>query len=190
MTSINPYSKDISVLIYVLETIINAIWLMMPAYTFNMCAVLFGGGTPIDLGRKFMDGKRILGDGKTYRGSTGGIFGGIAMGVGQGTIAPNLGLSCFTIPALICLSFGAMAGDVAKSLLKRRVGLERGAPLPLVDQLDFVFGALIVTAIFCYEWFIKNFTPWIIITIIVLTPILHKLFNIIGYKIGKKEVPW
>lgn len=155
-----------------------------------MCAVLWGGGTPIDLGRKFRDGKRMLGDGKTYNGFIGGVFGGIVMGVGQNIIAPCLGLPPFTIPALICLPMGAIMGDATKSFLKRRAGLESGAPLPLVDQLDFVFGALILTAIFSYGWFIENFTLWIIITIIVLTPILHKLFNIIGYKIGKKDVPW
>ncbi len=132
----------------------------------------------------------MLGDGKTYRGFIGGVFGGIVVGAGQNIIAPDLGFPYFTIPALICLPLGAMTGDATKSFLKRRAGHECGAPLPLVDQLDFVFGALIFTAIFSYAWFIANFTPWIIITIIVLTPILHKLFNIIGYKIGKKDVPW
>ncbi len=172
-----------------LETIITAVWLMMPAYISNICAVLCGGGTPIDLERKFRDGKRILGDGKTYRGFIGGVFGGIVMGVGQNTIAPE-GLPLFTIPALICLPMGAMTGDITKSFFKRRIGLDSGAPLPLIDQLDFVFGALIFTAIFSYDWVIANFTPWTIITILVLTPVLHILFNIIGYKIGKKDVPW
>ena len=132
----------------------------------------------------------MLGDGKTYNGFIGGVFGGIVMGAGQNIIAPDLGLPHFTIPALICLPLGAMMGDTTKSFLKRRAGHECGVPLPLVDQLDFVFGALIFTAIFSYGWFIENFTLWVIITIIVLTPILHKLFNIIGYKIGKKDVPW
>jgi len=38
----------------------QAIWLMLPAYTANPMAVVFGGGTPIDLGKKWIDGKRIL----------------------------------------------------------------------------------------------------------------------------------
>ncbi len=43
--------------------VVKTIWLLLPAYTPNNFAVLFGGGTPIDLGKKFIDGKRILGDG-------------------------------------------------------------------------------------------------------------------------------
>ena len=50
---------------------------MLPAYLPNPIAALVGGGTPIDLGRNFTDGKRVFGDGKTYRGLIIGIFAGI-----------------------------------------------------------------------------------------------------------------
>ncbi len=51
-----------------LETIVIAFWAMLPAYVPNNAAVLAGGGRPIDGGRTW-DGKRVLGDGKTWRGT-------------------------------------------------------------------------------------------------------------------------
>ena len=38
-----------------------------------------------------------------------------------------------------------MAGDSAKSFLKRRVGIPPGESWILFDQLDFVIGALVLT---------------------------------------------
>jgi len=50
-----------------LELILKTIWLLLPAYTPNNFAVIFGGGTPLDFGKKFIDGRRILGGGKTVK---------------------------------------------------------------------------------------------------------------------------
>ena len=44
----------------IIPTIILAVWLMLPAYIANPSAALFGGGKPIDGGRKFSDGRRDL----------------------------------------------------------------------------------------------------------------------------------
>src|SRR2546430_9933407 len=44
-------------------------------------AVVFGGGTPIDFGRKLADGERIFGDGKTWRGLAGGTLSGAVLGL-------------------------------------------------------------------------------------------------------------
>ena len=54
---------------------------MLPVYTANNCATLFGGGPPLDGGKYFYDGKRILGDNKTYKGFILGTLGGIIAGV-------------------------------------------------------------------------------------------------------------
>jgi len=51
-----------------IDLLILAMWLMMPAYIANPAAALLGGGRPIDMGKNFTDNKRILGDGKTVRG--------------------------------------------------------------------------------------------------------------------------
>ena len=70
------------------------------------------------------------------------------------------------------------------------MGLKRGAPFPLVDQLDFVAGAWLLLFLFARGWFIKSFPLDIVIVVILITPLLHLLANFLGFKIGKKQVPW
>jgi CDP-2,3-bis-(O-geranylgeranyl)-sn-glycerol synthase len=184
----------IDIIIYVIWTLILAIWLMIPAYISNPMAVVFGGGTPIDMGMKWIDGQRILGDGKTIRGLIGGTACGIVAGLLQIYIVSALSIPIVvpTITAVIALSFGALLGDLIKSFFKRRIGFVRGAELPLIDQLDFVAGAWLLAYLFAHEWFTENFisSPSILVTIIVLTPILHRLTNIFGYNIKLKKEPW
>jgi CDP-2,3-bis-(O-geranylgeranyl)-sn-glycerol synthase len=175
----------------IIVIITTAVWLMLPAYIANPMAVVFGGGKAIDFGKNWSDGGRILGDGKTFRGLVGGTACGIVIGLIQRQVAS--GNEIFVIPsmtAIITLSFGALLGDMVKSFFKRRLGYERGAELPLIDQLDFVAGAWVLTYVFDPQWFTDNFTFWIIITVLVLTPVLHRLTNIIGYHIKVKKEPW
>ncbi len=172
--------------------IIKATWLMLPAYIANPTAVVFGGGTPIDHGKNWKDGRRIFGDGKTYRGLIGGTACGIVTGLVQMQIVSLENLGTFTLAAIISLSSGALFGDIIKSFFKRRLGYERGAKFPIVDQLDFVAGAWILTYAFNPEWFTDNFlsSPWIMVTVLLLTPLLHRLTNIIGYYAKLKKEPW
>jgi len=43
----------------------------------NGLALVFGGGPKIDLGKNFVDGKRMLGDGKSFMGAAAGVFFGL-----------------------------------------------------------------------------------------------------------------
>ena len=177
----------------VLATALMAMWLMLPAYVANPMAVVFGGGTPVDMGLKWKDGNRILGDGKTIRGLAGGTACGIVSGVLQIYAASVFSLPIVpTMTAVVTLSFGALFGDLVKSFFKRRIGFVRGAELPLVDQLDFVAGAWLLTYIFDPAWFAAYFisNPWIILTVLIMTPILHRMTNIFGYNIKLKKEPW
>ena len=83
-----------------------------------------------------------------------------------------------------------MVGDLVGSFMKRRLGLQRGAPLPLIDQLDFVGGAWLLLFLGARAWFIETFSVQIIVVVIIITPLLHLFTNYIGFKIGKKKVPW
>lgn len=180
-------------IIYFFATVVLAMWLMLPAYISNPMAVVFGGGKPLDMGMKWLDGQRILGDGKTIKGLIGGTACGIVAGLIQIYIADIFSIQFVpTMTAIITLSFGALLGDIVKSFFKRRVGMVRGAELPLIDQLDFVAGAWILTYIFDPIWFNEFFmsSPWIIVAILILTPILHRLTNIFGYNIKLKKEPW
>jgi len=174
----------------IIAVIIKALWLMLPAYIANPTAVLFGGGKPIDFGKNFLDGRRILGDGKTFRGLFGGAACGIIVGMLQRLGSPDGIFVLPSISAVIALSFGALLGDIVKSFFKRRLGFERGEKLPLIDQLDFVAGAWVLTYIFDPQWFAENFTFWVIITVLILTPVLHRATNILGYHIRVKKEPW
>ncbi|MGZ4927319.1 MAG: CDP-2,3-bis-(O-geranylgeranyl)-sn-glycerol synthase [Halobacteriota archaeon] len=176
-----------------LSLIIDALWLMLPAYVPNSSAVLFSGKTPIDFGRNFVDGRRIFGPGKTFQGLIGGTLSGILLGLLLQLIkvSTQIGVPSFEpISVVVTLSLGAMLGDLAMSFLKRRLGLDRGRPLPVADQLDFVVGAWVLTYIFFSNWFVQNFTPSIIVVVLILSPLLHVVVNIIAFKLGKKKEPW
>ena len=178
-----------------MNALIIAFWLMLPAYIPNNCAALFGGGTPLDLGRTFKDGRRILGDGKTFRGTIAGTICGIVAGLLLNLIAPTIGMPSFgtgfeQLPILLGLSFGAMLGDIVAAFFKRRRGLKRGAPLFVIDQLDFVVGSWLLTMLIAPHWFWQNFNLTIILIVLLITPVLHRITNIIGYKMGAKREPW
>lgn len=183
-----------------LEQIIAALWFMLPAYIPNSAAVLFKGKMPMDFGRNFWDGRRILGNGKTWRGFFGGAFTGILIGIIQNYISPILPQNYFpqfspdiavALGILACLSFGAMLGDSLGSFIKRRLGIKSGGRAFLLDQLTFVFIAWLVVFIFYPSFFniAFNNVP-AIVTILLLTPLIHRVVNIIAYKMGKKPVPW
>jgi len=186
-------------------SIVEALWTILPAYAANGGAAFFGGRTPIDLGRSLF-GERILGDGKTFEGFFTGIACGIAVGLLQVLLESVFGFGFGADSAfgphttfggfpqffvvLTYLSCGAMLGDIAGSFLKRRLRIKRGEPLPIVDQLDFVFGAMLLTFLFARQWFFTSFTPLVIFWVLVLTPPIHLATNYVAFKLGRKEVPW
>ncbi len=176
-----------------LSLIADTLWLMLPAYVANSSAVLFAGTLPIDLGKDFVDGERVLGPGKTFRGFIGGATAGMSVGVIQQAIRVYASLdfpSFEPIVIVITLSVGALLGDVLKSFFKRRLGFKRGASFPIADQYDFVIGALLLTYAFFPAWFTSNFVPPVIVAVIALTAPIHLLANYLGFKLGKKSVWW
>jgi len=166
---------------------------MLPAYLPNPVAALFGGGTPIDLGRNMNDGRRILGDGKTYRGLFIGVLAGLLIGFAEILCGKAIVSDWFPIPTMVtvfALALGALLGDIAKSFFKRRLGKERGENWFLADQYDLVAGSLLLLAILSPGWFFAYITLPVLITILIITPFLHRAMNIIGYSLGVKDVPW
>ncbi|MDX1747598.1 MAG: CDP-archaeol synthase, partial [Halobacteriales archaeon] len=71
----------------VVSLVVGALWAMLPAYIPNNAAVLFGGGRPIDGGRTW-DGRRVLGDGKTWRGTVAGTLAGTAVALVLNALNP------------------------------------------------------------------------------------------------------
>ncbi|MEZ3116239.1 CDP-2,3-bis-(O-geranylgeranyl)-sn-glycerol synthase [Halobaculum sp. MBLA0147] len=177
------------------SVVAGALWAMLPAYVPNNAAVLAGGGRPIDGGRTMGD-RRLLGDGKTWRGTLVGTLAGVALAlVANGVAGPvgdtvGVALPRFPLAAAVGLAAGAMAGDVAASFLKRRSGRERGAAFPGLDQLDFVVGALACAALLAGGWFATTFTPGRLLVVAVVTPALHVGTNVVAYWLGLKDEPW
>ena len=176
----------------------GALWAMLPAYVPNNAAVLAGGGAPIDGGRTW-GGRRVLGDGKTWRGTAVGTLAGVALALvldaANPLVADALGfdagvLPVFPLPAAFGLAFGAMLGDVAASFLKRRTGRERGASFPGLDQLDFVVGALACAFAAAPAWTLATFTPERLVVVLLATPVLHVVTNVVAYLIGAKNEPY
>ncbi|MEM2258745.1 MAG: CDP-2,3-bis-(O-geranylgeranyl)-sn-glycerol synthase [Candidatus Thermoplasmatota archaeon] len=172
-----------------IEIFVEAIWLILPAYIANSSAVLLGGGKPIDFGKKWR-GKPILGEGKTWRGLAGGIICGVISGIILNKIWNLFGYGFSSFLIFLSLSFGALLGDIAKSFFKRRIGIARGKPLPVLDQIDFLIGAFFLTFILNKDWFLAHFTLLHILFLLFLTPFLHLVTNIIAYLLGLKDVPW
>jgi len=141
----------------------TAFWAMVPAYVPNNAAVLAGGGRPIDGGREWR-GARLLGDGKTWRGTAVGTLVGVGLALALNRLTASasallgVDLPTFSLGAAVALAFGAMCGDIGASFLKRRSGRERGAAFPGLDQLDFVAGALAAVFVVDTEWALAVFT--------------------------------
>jgi CDP-2,3-bis-(O-geranylgeranyl)-sn-glycerol synthase len=166
---------------------------MLPAYIPNPVAALCGGGPAVDLGRTWPDGQRIFGDGKTYRGLAAGIAAGILIGLVQVEAAGRFGLTFLpqqTLLSVTLLAVGALLGDLVKSFFKRRSGRERGAKWPVADMYDLVCGAFLLLLIFDSGWLFANVSLPVFAAILILTPVLHRSVNIIGYILKIKEVPW
>ncbi|SFM83630.1 CDP-diglyceride synthetase [Methanolobus profundi] len=188
-------------MILTIEILITAVWLMLPAYLPNSMAAVFGGGPSIDGGRTMSDGRRMLGDGKTWRGLFAGTLCGMLLGLSQmyyltksssifGVELPSFGDGMGAMLVIFTLAFGSLLGDMSMSFFKRRMGYKRGAALPGVDQLDFVMGAWLLTLVTSPAWFLGNFTLPIVLTLLIVTPLLHFVTNVVGYFIGVKNEPW
>ncbi len=173
--------------------LIKALWILLPAYFANAAPVIAHGHYPMDLGKNWIDKKRIFGDGKTIEGFVVGVLAGFFVGAIQ-IFFLQAQLSSFfdfssQIPAMTFLlafviSFGALVGDLAGSFIKRRFDLPPGTDAPFLDQLNFIFGAA-----FFAMWFVPISIEMFFIMLII-TPVVHRLANIFAHKIRIKKVPW
>lgn len=174
--------------------LLSVFYFMLPAYISNISGLALGGGKPLDMGKNFRDNRRIIGDGVTWRGLIAGTITGTLIGGLQAYFNGYIVLITngsfpivftnieFGLTIGFLLGFGALLGDAAGSFLKRRINIERGKPAPILDQLDFVAGALILSSVF-----IKFDLNFILIACI-LSVILHLFTNIVAYLIGIKNV--
>jgi len=173
-----------------LGNLLTAIFYILPAYIANASPVvgvkLIGRGTPIDRGLLAWDGRRLLGDGKTFE----GLLFGLTCGTITGLIIisqNNLGAHRSPLEPFL-LSVGTMIGDILGSFIKRRLGLERGAPAPILDQIGFAVCALLLGFTFYGppDWFSFD----VLLVLLLITGVLHLATNFVAYLLRLKDRPY
>jgi CDP-2,3-bis-(O-geranylgeranyl)-sn-glycerol synthase len=186
-----------------LEVLIRVLWVLTPVFAANALATLpKGRGPPMDFGRNFVDGRRILGSSKTWSGFLFGTFVAAPIALLQAwliliappnlQLVPHYGPSVLaSLPVAFLLTGGAMTGDAVGSFIKRRLGYGSGDRVFGLDQLPFVLlpiglGLVLFPTIFVSAFFSLEALLWVLL----LTLGLHALFNWIGFKVGTKKVPW
>ena len=158
----------------VIEWFATTVWLFLPAYFANAAPVLIHGGGPLDCGRNWSDGKRILGDHKTVYGTTIGIVVGTALSILQGNPLQG-GL----------LSAGAILGDLVFAFVKRRLGIKPGQSLPLWDQVGFIIFAILLGSVVEPRPTLEQDAAMILTTIPV-----HYITNLFAWGLNWKKEPW
>jgi len=158
---------------------------IFPAYVSNATPVVvvrfLARRHPIDFGHVFVDGRRLLGDGKTVE----GLVSGTAAGFMTGTIIHLAAPWLLNLTQAFLLSFGALLGDIAGAFIKRRLGVSQGGPAPILDQLGFLVAALALT------YFITGIPTWLdshtLLALMLFTALMHVGTNTLAYLLGIKE---
>ncbi len=156
----------------------EALLFIGPSYVANAAPLLFGGGASLDRGRTFTDGKPVFGSHKTVRGFFAGIIAGTIIGT----------LESFDDGRLLLagpfIAVGAVLGDLLGAFVKRRLDIKPGGPFPILDQLDFVLGGLVLGLPF----FPMDWTA--ILLVVLVTPPIHLGTNYGAYLLKIKKTYW
>jgi CDP-2,3-bis-(O-geranylgeranyl)-sn-glycerol synthase len=169
-----------------------AFWFFIPAGIANATPIFLAktpGLTsftyPVDGGHSFR-GQRIFGDHKTWRGVVGGILAAIIVVLLQ-VLAYNHSSwvreismqvdypSIAYITLGFLLGFGALLGDMVKSFVKRQLNVAPGTSWFPFDQLDYIFGALVLSSLMVHLSAIQYL--WVF----VIWFALHILVSYLGY---------
>ncbi len=177
-----------------LNFVLGAFWFILPAYLANMAPVLVPDwlklrNVRLDLGKNWSDGRPVLGNHKSLH----GLIVSVLLGAATGLV---LELACESYAWNFCigvpsgwkvgalLGLGAIVGDSVKSFFKRRFNHKPGQKWFPWDQIDFILGA------FAFASMKVRVDLTFLVFLVIVTPILHRITNWIGWKLGLKEVPW
>lgn len=155
----------------------------VPPMVANASPLLVSGSHPIDRGRLFIDGRPLLGPGKTVEGFVTGVL----MALFSSMLVSVFVGDEYFVPYGFIGGVVGLLGDMVASFFKRRLGLRRGDPLPIVDQLDFAFSASL------FYWLVDpGFVsrPVFIVYGFVIILALHIVTNNIAYYMGVKDRRW
>ncbi len=157
---------------------------------------------PIDFNKNFIDGKRILGDNKTWKGLFGYIILTIFFQILWGLLCAKTSLLNYNLfynsnenSAVFNIIVGFLVGlfyalfELPNSFLKRRLSIEPGKPpkgakkiyFIILDQADSVFGVRLVVAMF-YRMTVGFYFTYVFVGLIT-----HLFFNMLLYFIGMRK---
>jgi CDP-2,3-bis-(O-geranylgeranyl)-sn-glycerol synthase len=174
--------------------ILKCFYLMLPAYFANMAPVIMRKisflGYPVDFNRNLI-GKPVFGRHKTFRGLFFGILFAVVIAYMQFLLS---GMGFFSGISLLdysrwafigfLMGFGALLGDLAKSFIKRRIGIKPGNKFIPFDQTDFVAGSLIFTMMF-FD------LGWeVFVTSLILSFVLHIIVNHVAFWLKIRNESW
>jgi len=182
-----------------LNNILLALWFFLPAGIANATPVFAKKISffdkldyPIDF-KKSINGTRIFGDHKTFRGLVTGIIMAIITAGLQKIIFDNspelrtsLGFDFSSINFVLygfLAGFGALIGDALKSFFKRRVNIKPGSAWFPFDQIDYIVGGIVFLIPL-----IRLEAVQYLITFVVWFG-MHLIFTYFGYLLKLKDEP-
>jgi CDP-2,3-bis-(O-geranylgeranyl)-sn-glycerol synthase len=158
------------------------LYLMLPVYAANLAApfarLLPGVPPPISL--------RWLGSHKTWRGCALAVLAATltawlqSLAQWRGSL---IGYDDWLVLGVVC-GAAAMAGDSAKSFVKRRLGIPPGKPWIPADQLDYVVGGLLALS----AW--HRFGAADVAIVLAVSFVGSLVVNPLSARIGIKDTPW
>ncbi len=179
----------------VLAYILGALWFFLSAGIANGVPVILARlpllrdwKIPLDCGKKYR-GKRWLGDNKTWRGLLGGsLLGGLTALLQYAFNFKLPGFQLVTSPGLafaigFLMGFGALIGDAIESFFKRQRDIGPGNAWFPFDQLDYIFGGLLMSYPLAKP-------SWLLMLTVVIAWFGVHLFSVYaGYLTGLRDKP-
>ncbi|MBI2654417.1 CDP-2,3-bis-(O-geranylgeranyl)-sn-glycerol synthase [Candidatus Woesearchaeota archaeon] len=174
--------------------LVKCFYLMLPAYFANMAPVIVKKinllAFPIDFNKR-IGNKPILGKNKTFRGLIFGVIFAIIVAYLQfllygAELFRNFSFLNYQNWLLFgfLMGLGALVGDLAKSFIKRRLGLKPSERFVPVDQIDFVIGALV------FVMPLLEITFKIFLTSLILSFVLDIIINHIAFHLRVRNEKW
>lgn len=145
---------------------------------------------PVDMNRR-IDGKRIFGDNKTWRGVIFGVLAGTLIALVQGYLYElrtfrSISMVDYSHPILLgfLMGLGDHVGDLFESFMKRRLDIRPGDPFIPFDQLDGPIGAMILSYPLTHIS-LKDAT-----FVLLIWFVFHVITKHIGFWIGVDKRKW